>query len=166
MRTIRFRQAAPVAVLVMLVSIAPLDAGGADETRRPARRQAADGVVGAPKTQAAGVTVGAPRKQAAGVAAGHHAGAAKAPPTPAQADSAHPAVADTGAARAAADSTHGRAKPAKPAGAGRDSSANKPAPEREEVKEEHPVRGPRMPIWPGISHASPSAGHEMLAAAW
>jgi hypothetical protein len=28
------------------------------------------------------------------------------------------------------------------------------------------VRGPRLPIWPGISLANPSSGHEMLAAAW
>lgn len=178
MRTIRFRHAAPLAVLMMLVSMAPFDAGGADETKRPARRQAADGVMGAPKRQAAGVTVGAPRKQVAGAAVGapkrrpegHPAGAATA--RAAHADSAQAPAPDSGAARGAvhSDSTHGHAKPAKPAtraGADRDSSAKpaKPA-ERDEPKEEPPVRGPRMPIWPGISHANPSAGHEMLAAAW
>jgi hypothetical protein len=167
MTTIRFRNAAPVAVLMMLVSMTSFDAGGAGESRRPARRQAADGVGGAPKKQAAERVGGAPKRQAAE----RHAGAARArPAASAPADSAQASAPDSAAKSAVrADSTDGRMKPAKSgarAGAERDSSGKKAHAERDEPKEEPPVRGPRLPIWPGISLANPSAGHEKLAAAW
>jgi len=154
MAGIRFRYAAPAALLVMLVSmpLIDIDPSTAGESKRPERRQAAER------------TVGAPKKQAAGVGAG--SGGAVAPPTT-QASPADTAGRDTSTAKP--DSAGRHAKPAKAQAKGqveRDSTARKPQAEKEDVREEAPLRGPRLPIWPGISDTNPSAGRDLLAAAW
>ncbi len=166
----RFRAAVPVALLVMVSSMVFSDAPGADDSKRPARRQAAGSEVGAPRRQAAGKSVGAPKRRAASrgsAAAAQAARAAATRATTSPADSGTTAVRDSsGAAPAAAphDSATGHAAAQGGKGAaGRDTTAQKP--DRDEPRDEAPVHGPRLPVWPGISLANPSAGHDMVAAA-
>lgn len=171
MRSTAFRRSAPIALVLCVSAFISIEAP-ADE-KRPPRRQAAEQLVGGAKKRVAEVLNAASNKPAAEAPT-----SAKTPPAPAApaapAATATPAKEDSNAT-VKGDSAKGAAKaePAKPhkdragrATAERDSSEKKPAAEKEERNDE-PVRGPRLPVWPGITMANPSAGNiGMLAAAY
>jgi hypothetical protein len=162
--------AAPLALAVMMSTVTFIEAVDAAEQKRPTLLQAVERFVGGAKKQAAEKLSGAPKKAAA-----------EAPPAEARPEAATTARADSGGAKAtqadSAKSTPPRSdaervkgakdskdpRPAKGAPE-RDTAAKKTPGEKEEVKDEAPVRGPRLPVWPGITLANPAAPQILLAA--